>query len=102
MRCSKDSKSYICAALGGIAERICIQGACPLTSVYDLMARPASAKSADDMVAEAIAEQETIAATLRTAVSLCADAGDEGSAGLLTDRLESHEEGIRMLRASRF
>lgn len=92
------------AALDEIAERIRIQGTYAPASVAKLMAHAAPetdpAQSADDMVAKAIAEHEAIAATLRTAIATCADAGDEVSAGMLTDRLEWHEKETWMMRAS--
>lgn len=91
------------AALDGIAERIRVQGAYAPASVTELMAHTAPeaepAQSADDMVAKAIAEHEAIAATLRTTIATCADAGDEVSAGMLTDRLEWHEKETWMMRA---
>lgn len=92
------------AALDEIAERIRIQGAYAPASVAELMVHAAPeadpAQSADDMVAKAIAEHEAIATTLREAIATCSDAGDEVSAGMLTDRLEWHEKETWMMRAS--
>lgn len=92
------------AALDEVAERIRVQGAYAPGSVADLMSHAApeadAAQSAQDMVAKTIAAHEAIAATLRSSAATCADAGDEVSAGLLTDRLEWHEKEIWMMRAS--
>ncbi|THH39123.1 DNA starvation/stationary phase protection protein [Aliishimia ponticola] len=91
-------------ALDEIAERIRVQGAYAPASVADLMSHAAPeadpAHSAAEMVTKAIAEHEAIATTLREAISTVTDAGDDVSAGLLTDRLAWHEKEIWMMRAS--
>lgn len=92
------------AALDEIAERIRIHGAYAPGSVADLMAHAEAeadpAQSADDMCVRAISGHEALAQTIRAAIATAADAGDEVSAGMLTDRLEWHEKEIWMMRAS--
>lgn len=92
------------AALDEIAERIRVQGAYAPGTVAGLMANAAAedapAASADDMVAKLVAGHEALAATLRKAIATASAAGDEVSAGLLTDRLEWHEKELWMMRAS--
>lgn len=92
------------AALDEIAERIRVQGAYAPGSVAALMAPVADedtpAQSAEDMVAKLIAGHGALADHLRTAIATAAEAGDEVSAGILTDRLEWHEKEIWMMTAS--
>lgn len=91
-------------ALDEIAERIRIQGAYAPGTVADLMAlaAPESApvQSADAMVSALIAEHDALATTLRNAIATAGDAGDDVTAGLLTDRLEWHEKELWMMKAS--
>ncbi|MBN9669066.1 Dps family protein [Roseibium aggregatum] len=90
-------------ALDEIAERIRILGAHAPGSVADLMAlageEAAPAQSADDMTAKLIDAHEALAATLRDGIAAAGEAGDEVSAGLLTDRLEWHEKELWMMKA---
>ena len=92
------------AALDDIAERIRTQGAYAPASVAELMAQAAPeaepAQSADDMIAKLIAGHEALAEALRAAIGTAGDAGDEVSAGMLTDRLEWHEKELWMMKAS--
>lgn len=55
--------------------------------------------SADDMLKELIVDNEAIAATLADAIKTVQDAGDEPSAGLLTDRQTSHEKQVWMMKS---
>lgn len=91
-------------ALDEIAERIRTQGAYAPGSIADLMAlakpEDTPAQSADEMVTKLIAGHQSLAATLRDAIAASADAGDEVSAGMLTDRLEYHEKQLWMMKAS--
>lgn len=91
-------------ALDEIAERIRIHGAYAPASVADLMAHAGPeaepAQSAEDMILRAISGHEAMARTIRAAIATAAGAGDEVSAGMLTDRLEWHEKEIWMMRAS--
>ncbi|WP_050526563.1 Dps family protein [Pseudorhodobacter aquimaris] len=93
------------AALDEIAERIRTQGAYAPGTVADLMAlaRPedTAAQSADEMIVKLIAGHEALAKTLRDAIAANGEAGDEVSAGILTDRLEWHEKELWMMKASR-
>ncbi|SFT11559.1 starvation-inducible DNA-binding protein [Sulfitobacter marinus] len=91
------------AALDEIAERIRTQGAYAPGTVAALMAlagpEDPPAQSAGDMVSKLIAAHEALATTLRDAIAVSADAGDEVSAGILTDRLEWHEKELWMMKA---
>ena len=91
------------AALDEIAERIRTQGAYAPGSVVDLMAlaapEDAPAQSADEMITKLIAGHEALAQTLRGAMDASSEAGDEVSAGMLTDRLEWHEKELWMMKA---
>ncbi|WP_417258141.1 Dps family protein [Celeribacter sp.] len=91
-------------ALDEIAERIRTQGAYAPSSVADLMALAApedtAAQSAEEMIAKLIAGHEALATTLRDAITASADAGDEVSAGMLTDRLDYHEKELWMMKSS--
>jgi starvation-inducible DNA-binding protein len=55
--------------------------------------------SADNMLKELIADNETVARTIRSALSTTQDAGDEASAGLLADRLTTHEKQLWMMKS---
>ena len=91
-------------ALDDIAERIRIQGAYAPGTVAGLMANASAednpAQSANDMMAKLVAGHEALAATLRDAIATASEAGDEVSAGLLTERLEWHEKELWMMKAS--
>lgn len=91
-------------ALDEIAERIRTQGAYAPGSVADLMAlatpEDMPAQSAEEMVTKLAAGHEALADTLRNAIETSGDAGDEVSAGILTDRLEYHEKELWMIKAS--
>ncbi|ASJ75278.1 Dps family protein [Granulosicoccus antarcticus] len=90
-------------ALDEIAERIRALGAYAPASVAQMMSyageEASPAQSADDMVSNIIASHQTIADTLRQAISQAAEEADEVSAGLLTDRLQVHEKTLWMLKA---
>lgn len=91
-------------ALDEIAERIRTQGAYAPGSIADLMALAAPedtpAQSSAEMMAKLIAGHEALADTLRGAIKASGNAGDEVSAGILTDRLEYHEKELWMMKAS--
>lgn len=93
------------SALDEIAERIRVHDVLAPGTVADLMAQAAPeeapAQSADDMIEKLIASHEILVNTLRDAIGTAAEAGDEVSAGLLTDRLEWHEKELWMMKASR-
>lgn len=91
-------------ALDDIAERIRIQGAYAPGTVAGLMAHAevedTPAQSAEDMLTKLVAGHEALAATLRDAIGIAGEAGDEVSAGILTDRLEWHEKELWMMKSS--
>lgn len=53
------------------------------------------------MVDALIVAHEALAEDLRAAIAEVQEAGDEPSAGLLTDRLDWHEKMLWMMKASR-
>lgn len=91
-------------ALDVIAERIRTQGAYAPSSIASLMAlagpEDEPAQSAEEMVSKLIEAHDAVSGTLRGAIQTSAEAGDEVSAGLLTDRLEWHEKELWMMKAS--
>lgn len=58
------------------------------------------AKGANDMLKDLIASHETLIGTLYAALPPVQEAGDEVTAGLLTDRLTAHEKHVWMLKSS--
>ncbi len=56
-------------------------------------------ETAQEMVTNLLDAHEILIRSLREAVSQAADAGDEVTAGLLTDRLTTHEKTAWMLRS---
>lgn len=66
-----------------------------LSAVKEL-ARPLSA---EDMVAELVADHETVASTFRELVEAAEKARDVATADLLTERLHFHEQAAWMLRS---
>ncbi|MCA8900718.1 MAG: DNA starvation/stationary phase protection protein, partial [Hyphomonas sp.] len=63
-------------------------------------AEAAPAQSAGAMVAALLEAHTAMAEDLRAAITVAQEAGDEVTAGFLTDRLEWHEKELWMLRAS--
>lgn len=57
-------------------------------------------KSAEGMLNDLIASQETLIATLYAILPIAQKAGDEVSASLIADRLTAHEKHAWMLRSS--
>jgi starvation-inducible DNA-binding protein len=55
--------------------------------------------SEDDMLRELIADNETTSNTIRAALKIAQDAGDEPSVGLLTDRLSVLEKQLWMMKS---
>lgn len=55
--------------------------------------------SEDDMLRELIADNEKTATTIRSAVKIAQDAGDEPSEGFLTDRLFVLEKQLWMMKS---
>ena len=93
------------AALDEIAERIRSLGATAPGTLAELTAlagtAPKPAQSADAMVDALIAGHAALIEALRAGISAAQEAGDEVSAGLLTDRLAWHEKEVWMMKASR-
>ena len=92
-------------ALDPIAERIRAMDAYAPGSLTELVALagedPAPVHSATEMMDALIEAHDAMAADLRDAIVLSQEAGDEPSAGMLTDRLEWHEQQLWMMKASR-
>ena len=93
------------AALDLIAERIRQLGEFAPQG-YATFANLTSIKDGDPeteaqgMIAELMRDHETVIATLRTAMSVADDGGDDTTVDLLTQRLAAHEKAAWMLRAS--
>ncbi|MGQ7843594.1 Dps family protein [Granulosicoccus sp. 3-233] len=100
----EEQYTELSGALDDIAERIRILGALAPVSVAEMMSYAgddaAPAHSAADMISNTITAHRTLADTLRQAIAQAADEGDEVTAGLLTDRLATHEKTLWMLQAS--
>ena len=93
------------SALDEIAERLRSLGAPAPGTLAELTAlagpAPAPAQSAEAMVDALIAGHSALAQSLRDAIATAQEAGDEVSAGLLTDRLAWHEKELWMMKSSR-
>ena len=93
------------AALDLIAERIRQLGEFAPQG-YATFANLTSVKDGDPeteaqaMIAELMRDHETVIATLRAAMSVADDGGDDTTVDLLTQRLAAHEKAAWMLRAS--
>ncbi|WP_306604482.1 Dps family protein [Azonexus sp.] len=91
-------------ALDLIAERIRALGF-PAPGTYKEFVKLASIKevegvpSADDMIRHLVAAQEATARTARKLFPVVAEADDQPTADLLTQRLEVHEKTAWMLRS---
>jgi starvation-inducible DNA-binding protein len=66
-----------------------------LAEITENQALPA----ASEMLRELIGDNEAAASTIRAALSTAQAAGDEATAGLLTDRLAYHEKQLWMMRS---
>ncbi|HEY1225314.1 MAG TPA: Dps family protein [Brevundimonas sp.] len=93
------------AALDLIAERIRQLGEFAPQG-YATFANLTSIKDGDPeteaqgMIAELMRDHETVIATLRAAMTVAQDGGDDTTVDLLTQRLAAHEKAAWMLRAS--
>ncbi len=101
----EDQYNNLWAALDELAERIRSLGAHAPGTLAELVAlageAPAPVQSADAMIDALIAAHTALAEALRGAIATAQDAGDEVSAGLLTDRLAWHETELWMMKSSR-
>lgn len=55
--------------------------------------------AADDMLSELIADNGKVAKTIRMALRIAQDSGDDASEGLLADRLTAHEKQVWMMKS---
>ncbi|MDJ0656339.1 MAG: Dps family protein [Xanthomonadales bacterium] len=91
-------------AVDEIAERIRALGF-PAPGSYSEFARLSSipeetgTPSAEQMIQQLVDGQETVARTAREVQAIAADASDEPSADLLTQRMQVHEKNAWMLRS---
>lgn len=94
----------LATAVDIIAERIRALGV-PAPGSYKQFAELSSIPEetgqppAMEMVAQLVADQETVVRTARAALPDASAAGDEPTVGLLTDRMEAHEKTAWMLRS---
>lgn len=91
-------------ALDEIAERIRALGEYA-PGTYAKFSKLASIKDneeipdAKDMLKELVADNETLVEILAEAIKTVQDAGDEPSAGMLTDRQTTHEKQVWMMKS---
>jgi starvation-inducible DNA-binding protein len=95
----------IAGAMDELAERIRALGDhAPATSAeFAALARVTEVEgrlSAQAMLVETLADYQTIAETIREAIAVAAQHGDDVSAGLLADRLAFHEKQAWMMKAT--
>jgi starvation-inducible DNA-binding protein len=94
----------LATAVDEIAERIRALGE-PAPGSYAAFARLSSitesesVPTAEEMLRQLVADQETVVRTAREVFPLADDANDEPTAGLLSDRMQVHEKTAWMLRA---
>lgn len=101
---SEEQYTELAAAIDEIAERIRTLGEkAPgrMSSYMELgtIAEGDETATAEDMVKALVDANQIVADRIRPLIGVAADAGDEVSAGLLTDRLTVHEKAGWMLRA---
>lgn len=100
----EEQYTELAEAVDEIAERIRALGQ-PAPGSFSAFARLATVREADgapaaaEMVRLLAADQETVTRTAREVLAIASDAGDEVSAGLLTDRMSVHEKAAWMLRS---
>jgi starvation-inducible DNA-binding protein len=91
-------------AVDAIAERIRTLGH-PAPASYAAFSRLSSVEDADgvpsatDMIQSLVRGHEAVARTARTVLSLANGAGDDGTADVVTQRLQVHEKTAWMLRS---
>lgn len=93
-------------ALDDLAERTRALGAYAPGTYAKFKARTSIAEnekipSAEAMLDELIADNETVVRNLRSAISLAEEQNDPASADLLTERLQAHEKQVWMMRSMR-
>jgi starvation-inducible DNA-binding protein len=94
----------LATAVDEIAERIRALGH-PAPGSYRAFAKLTSIEeeegvpSAEDMIRELVTGQETVVRTAREVFPIAADAHDEPTADLLTQRMQLHEKNAWMLRS---
>ncbi len=91
-------------AMDDIAERSRALGVHAAMSWADIarhasIAEATEVPAAEDMVRQLVTGHETLIRTARSLLPTAGDAGDEVTAGLLTDRLTVHEKTAWMLRS---
>jgi starvation-inducible DNA-binding protein len=93
------------AATDVIAERIRALGVVAPRSYGEMEAAASiksggDAKDANDMLADLLKGHETVVASIRKALALASEHGDEATADVLTPRLTEHEKTAWMLRST--
>jgi starvation-inducible DNA-binding protein len=100
----EEQYNELATAVDEIAERIRALGF-PAPGSYRQFAELTSVPeengvpSAEEMIRQLVADQETVARTARSLVSLVDAAEDEPTADLLTQRMQVHEKTAWMLRS---
>jgi starvation-inducible DNA-binding protein len=88
-------------AIDGIAERVRILGHTVPENFAGLSSirSNSSLPQAEEMIKQLVEGHETIIRTAREMIPMVQEAGDEATAGLLTERMEIHEKTAWMLRS---
>jgi starvation-inducible DNA-binding protein len=94
----------LATAVDEIAERIRALGVAAPGSYVQFADRTSIAEetrvpAAEEMIAQLVKDQETVARTARSVFPLADEAGDEPTADLLTQRMQIHEKTAWMLRS---
>jgi starvation-inducible DNA-binding protein len=94
----------LATAVDEIAERIRALGVAAPGSYVQFadrtnIAEETGAPAAEEMIAQLVKDQETVARTARSVFPLADEAGDEPTADLLTQRMQIHEKTAWMLRS---
>lgn len=100
----EDQYTELALAVDEIAERIRALGVKAPGSYQEFAAltsieESSGGESAEEMIADLVAGQESVVRTARDAFPAADDANDEPTADLLTQRMQLHEKNAWMLRS---
>jgi len=103
-RLTEEQYRNLFEAIDDLAERIRALGHPAPSSITEMIALATIAEdtgnaSAEEMVANLVADHERIVRRLREAAIMAEEQHDVVTAGMLTDRMEFHEQAVWMLRA---
>lgn len=103
-RLTEEQYQNLFEAIDDLAERIRALGHPAPSSITEMIAMAQIAEdtgnaSAEEMVENLVADHESIVRRLREATAIAEELHDSVTAGMLTDRMEFHEQAVWMLRA---